>query len=555
MTRWLLAASSLLCCCLAARPTLAQTAPPTWRWAIGQRTHPQTGLGTLATDSQGNTYATGSYIDSIRLGPHTVLTHPFGGYLVKYSPTGSLLWTRELLGTGGGRIRLDAAGNIYLNGTTYGNTTSLQIGTSTIPVATNLFCSYVAKLNAQGQPLWLRTVGASTTGICSAADMDLDASGNIYMSGILTGTVNFGSFALSTGGPSSSGPSDAILLKLDPLGIPLWGRQGARTMLNHLPALNLTVSAAGDSYLTGSTSTDTGPFNGLAMPATGGFSDVLLVKYDTQGTPQWLRRYVTASTQQVASAHSAVLDGLGRLVVPLEYKGQLNLGSQTLNAGGAVRNGALATFDTATGNLVWVSTIQSPSYSFGYAVTTDATNNSYLVGEYSFSTVIGGQTLTYSNGRAGVVACLSPQGSLRWVKQTPDAIPYLVAISTGGQLSVGGSYQGAPTFDGTVLSQYNYTLTQSNGMFVAQFGALPLAVRTGPIAQPLALYPNPARTATTLPSLPSGTHVQVTDALGRIVYQTPSAGTLSLTGLAPGLYYVQATAPTGQLWRSQLAVE
>jgi hypothetical protein len=555
MTRWLLAAGYLLCFCLITRPTLAQTAAPTWRWAIGQRTHPQTGLGTLATDTQGNTYVTGSYLDSIRLGPRTVLNHSYGGYLAKYSPTGGLLWARELLGTGGGRIRLDAAGNVYLGGGTNGSITSLQVGTLSVPVVTNLFCGYIAKLDAQGQTLWLRTVGASTIGSCVAADMDLDASGNIYVSGVLYGTVNFGSFTLSTGGPASSGPTDAILLKLDPQGTPLWGRQGARTSLNYLPTFGLTVSAAGDCYLTGATSTDTGPFAGLSLPATGGFSDVLLVKYDAQGTPQWLRRYPTTSPQEVAIAHSAVLDGLGRLAVPLEYKGHLNLGSQTLDAGNAVRNGALATFDTATGNLVWVSTMQSPSYAFGYAVATDAANNLYFVGEYSFSTVIGGQTLSYPNGRAGVVACFSPQGSLRWVKQTPDAVPYLVATNTGGQLSVGGAYQGAPALDGIVLPQYNYTLTQSNGMFVAQFGDLPLAVRTGPTAQPLALYPNPAHTATTLPPLPSGTHVQVSDALGRTVYQTTSAGTLSLSSLTPGLYYVQATAPTGQLWRSQLAVE
>jgi hypothetical protein len=127
MTRWLLAAGYLLCFCLITRPTLAQTAAPTWRWAIGQRTHPQTGLGTLATDTQGNTYVTGSYLDSIRLGPRTVLNHSYGGYLAKYSPTGGLLWARELLGTGGGRIRLDAAGNVYLGGGTNGSITSLQV--------------------------------------------------------------------------------------------------------------------------------------------------------------------------------------------------------------------------------------------------------------------------------------------------------------------------------------------------------------------------------------------------------------------------------------------
>jgi hypothetical protein len=555
MNRWLLAASYLLCLCLAARPALAQTAPPTWRWAIGQRTNPQTGLGTMATDTQGNTYITGSYVDSIRLAPRTVLKRSYGGYLAKYSPTGSLLWAQELIGASGGRIRLDAAGNLYLSGGSGGTFSSLQIGTLIVPVVSNLFCGYVAKLDAQGQPLWLHTVGASTTGSFMAGDMDLDASGNIYVSAALSGTVNFGSFTLSTGGPASSGPADAILLKLDPQGTPLWGRQGARTSLNYLPRFSLTVSAAGDCYLTGNTATDTGPFAGLPLPAAVGFFDALLVKYDTQGTPQWLKRYTVGSAQELAIARSAVLDGLGRLAVPLEYNGRLNLGSLTLDAGAAARNGALATFDTATGNLVWVSTMQSPGYAFGYGVAVDAANNLYFVGEYSYSTVIGGQTLTYANGRAGVVACFSPQGTLRWVKQTPDAVPYLVTTNTGGQLSVGGSYQGAPVFDGITLPQYNYTLTQSNGQFVAQFGNLPLAVRTGPTAQALALYPNPAHAATTLPPLPSGTQVQVTDALGRTVYQTTNTGTLSISSLAPGLYYVQATAPTGQLWRSQLAVE
>jgi hypothetical protein len=509
----------------------------------------------MATDPQGNTYVIGAYLDSIRLGPRTVLNKSRAGYLAKYSPTGSLLWARDLVGTGGGRIRLDAAGNVYLGGGTYGSITALQVGTLSVPVVTNVFCGYIAKLDAQGQTIWLRTVGDSTTGTFFAADMDLDASGNIYLSAALNGTINFGSFSLSATGPASSGPADAILLKLDPQGSPLWGRQGARTSLNYLPTFGLTVSAAGDCYLTGSTSTDTGPFAGLPMPAAGGFSDVLLVKYNTQGTPQWLRRYPAASYQELGIAHSAVLDGLGRLVVPLEYKGHLNLGSQTLDAGGAVRNGALATFDTATGDLVWVSTMQSPAYAFGYGVAVDAANNLYFVGEYSYSTVIGGQTLTYANGRAGVVACFSPQGTMRWVKQTPDALPYLVATNTSGQLSVGGSYQGAPALDGIVLPQYDYTLTQSNGQFVAQFGNLPLAVRTGPTALALALYPNPAHAATTLPPLPSGTHLQVADALGRTVYQTTNTGTLSISSLAPGLYYVQATAPTGQLWRSQLVVE
>lgn len=535
-------------------PARAQTAPPSWKWVHSQRQHPQLGASSLASDSQGNVYVAGAYLDSVRLGPGTVFKHSYGGYLAKYSTAGALVWARELTGTTGGRIILDAAGNLYLGGTVSGGATALQIGSLSVPATKLVFCGYLAKLDAQGNPQWLRTVGSGTTGDCEVGDMGLDASGNIYLSGLLTGTVNFGAFTLSTGGPATSSPNDVFLLKLDPQGTPLWGRQGGRTTTTYSTSVSLTVSAGGDCYLTGATALDTAPFAGLPLPAKGGFCDVLLLKYNTQGAPQWLQRYPAGAAEELGIAHGAVLDGLGRLVVPLEYKGRLNLGSQTLDAGNAVRNGALATFDAATGNLVWVASMQSPAYSFGYAVAADAANNLYFLGEFSYSTIIGGQTLTTPLGRAGVVACFSPQGTMRWVKQVADAEPYLVAIG-GGQLSVAGTYQGAPAFDNLVLPQYNYTLTQSNGLFVAQFGTLALAERSGQSAQPLALFPNPTRSSVTLPALPPGTQVYLTDALGRTVLRPSSLPVVNVGSLAPGLYQVQAVAPNGQHWHSPLAVE
>ncbi|WP_310391749.1 hypothetical protein [Hymenobacter sp.] len=90
-------------------------------------------------------------------------------------------------------------------------------------------------------------------------------------------------------------------------------------------------------------------------------------------------------------------------------------------------------------------------------------------------------------------------------------------------------------------------------VFVAS--AAPL-LATRPARVPLVgVHPNPARAQCRLPALPPGSTVRLTDLRGSLVRQQAAAPTLSLTGLAPGLYLLTAQAP-GQAPRvARLAVE
>jgi len=84
------------------------------------------------------------------------------------------------------------------------------------------------------------------------------------------------------------------------------------------------------------------------------------------------------------------------------------------------------------------------------------------------------------------------------------------------------------------------------------------ATATARDAQAFALYPNPARSVVSVEG-PAFASASVLDALGRVVWQQPSAQAgqrqLSLGGLAPGVYIVRLTLPDGNVATRRLVME
>jgi hypothetical protein len=73
----------------------------------------------------------------------------------------------------------------------------------------------------------------------------------------------------------------------------------------------------------------------------------------------------------------------------------------------------------------------------------------------------------------------------------------------------------------------------------------------------VAAYPNPAHDQLHLPVLPAGSRVELIDALGRVTRTdlVSVTATVSVRGLAPGLYTIRATDAQGQLFAGKLMVE
>ncbi|RZL00945.1 MAG: hypothetical protein EOO62_23645, partial [Hymenobacter sp.] len=131
----------------------AQNAP-NWTSAVGLPITPAfAAQPAYATDAAGNTYLASSFSGSVTLAPGTTLTSAGfqDGVLAKYSPTGSLLWYKQLQGTyvdSFQKVIIDASGKIMLMGTA---SDGAQFGTVTFNTSSFGFGSMVlAQVDAQG---------------------------------------------------------------------------------------------------------------------------------------------------------------------------------------------------------------------------------------------------------------------------------------------------------------------------------------------------------------------------------------------------------------------
>lgn len=120
----------------------------------------------IAIDAQGNVYTMG-YVTSQNQG--------LNGAIIKYNPAGIPVWVRYYNGASNGDdylrdMKLDAAGNIYLTGTSFNTATQNDYIT--------------VKYNSAGTKLWeSRYIGNYVNGNNSAYSMALDAAGNVYVTG------------------------------------------------------------------------------------------------------------------------------------------------------------------------------------------------------------------------------------------------------------------------------------------------------------------------------------------------------------------------------------
>lgn len=535
-----------------------QAMPPSWTGAAVLPSAFQSTAQALATDAAGNAYLGGIFQQTLVPGPGTSFTAQgmSDGYVAKYSPAGTLLWARQLPGasyTVVHSVVVDAAGDVYVGG--YFND-QVALGTFSLMPAGGGTYLFLAKLDAQGQPQWLRQLGGGR-GLFSTG-MGLDAAGNAYFTGSFTTAITFGNQTLTLSNTVGVYEQALFLVKFNPQGTALWARAGGRELRGGSTpqyGAGLCVSPAGAAYLLWGSTPGAGDFDNLALPPSQGSNDAVIVKYSPQGTVEWLRAGGGPFADLV---QRATLDGSGQLLVTGLFAGTATFGTHTVAAPQSA--GLLLALDEATGSVNWVRALLTSSLNGAafYAPATDAAGNSYVGGSFDLDAIVETQALSAAGGRDALVASYTPQGALRWVQQssgTGDELPLYLACTGPDALTVAGALRGQGRFGTGTITSSNATVHEN--AFVARLGLLPSASRAAQAAAPLALFPNPAAGAGTvaLPPLPAGSRIVLSDNLGRQLRAASAALALPLNGLAPGLYLVQASAPDGRYWRSRLVVQ
>src|SRR5665213_1457032 len=179
----------------------------------------------IADDASGNSYVTGIFDSpTIIFGSDTLrnpnnANHTADVFLVKYDPSGNVLWAKSAIGADydeSNSVAVDALGNIFLTGVF--NSPTIIFSADTLTNASGSDDLFLVKYDAMGSVSWAKSAGGSLSD--QAYSVATDATGNAYITGRFSSpTIVFGFDTLT-----NAGYADIFLAKYNPSGNVIWAK-------------------------------------------------------------------------------------------------------------------------------------------------------------------------------------------------------------------------------------------------------------------------------------------------------------------------------------------
>ena len=208
----------------------------------------------------------------------------------------------------------------------------------------------------------------------------LDGSGNIYVTGYFSGTVDFDP-GLGTSFLTSTGSGDMFIIKLNNSGDLVWA-QGIGGEVKTILA-DVILDGDGNLYLTGQFRdiVDFDPGAGINNMTSAGGADIFVSKFDTAGNFLWAKSMGGASDDE---GYEIVLDNGGNVYATGTYSGTADFdpGIGITNLTSAGGNDIFVSKLDANGNFVWARSMGGTSSDEGNDIVLDSSGNIYTIGDY-----------------------------------------------------------------------------------------------------------------------------------------------------------------------------
>jgi len=312
-------------------------------------------------------------------------------------------------------VATDSSGNVYVTGGTKGG-----LDGNTSAGNTDLF---VVKYNSSGTKQWTKQLGSS--GLDSANGITIDSSGNVYVTGVTFGGLDWN---------TSAGANDLFVVKYNSSGTKEWTEQLGSASSDY--ANGVATDSSGNVYVAGVT------YGGLDGNSKGN-SDLFVVKYNSSGTKQWTKQY---GTDRYDEARGVATDSSGNVYVVGGTKGNLNGIS---NSG---RTDAFVIKFNSSGTKQWTKKLGTWQNDLANGVATDSSGNFYVTG-FTYQHLDGNT----SAGKADLfVVKYNSSGTKQWTKQLGtskhDRARGVATDSSGNVYVTGDTYGG---LDGNTNAGYN----------------------------------------------------------------------------------------------------
>ncbi len=464
---------------------------------------------TVALDAQGNVFVAGIYFSQTDMdpGPATLFLPPptqvlsTGNFISKFDNDGNLIWAKAHGAPYGSmwnrQLKTDAAGNVYLAGYFLGDMVFTS-NTQSITLSTNAanYDGYVLKYDTNGNILNALQIGSPTYNDY-IRDMDVDAAGNVALTGGYRGTVDFDPSTATLQHSSNNNSEDIFVAKYD---------------------TNLALQWAHSFGRPNSTNADTG----------------YAVTFDLDGHVISSGSFRSIADFNPDPQEEFIMESVG---IGSEFFLKL----------------------TGAGQFVWAKTIgaMSPDFTINYSertfdLATDTDGNIFITGHY-----VSHMDADPSEGVYNLVANgggyqafnlkLSANGDFGWARSygavgsNLSADGRSIAVNAFGEVIVSGRFQGSMDFNPGGTPVMLSSSFSSYGSFLMSIAPAPLQLDDRERLQVLG-YPNPFNGAVYFTGQVDS--VDVYDAQGRLVLSSQNAG-FDGSGLAPGWYLARLNTPDG----------
>lgn len=393
------------------------------------------------------------------------------------APCGQHLWSRRFPATMSTWVTgaaIDPSGNIVLHGTFGGAVeiggipATIELGDITLTATTD-YTPWIAKFAPDGTPMWGRILGEDIPDMYGQSligthdgNIVITDDGGVIMTGRCVDAIDFGD------GPILGTELDPFVVRLSAAGDVEWGHRfaGLGEAAYDPPGMFAAAGADGDTWVAGTLfgSIDLG---GETLVSTG-YGDVLLIRFDAAGQPEWHRQLGNPGMQVVGGI---AVDGDGAPIVVGHLEGSLTVENVELISAGL--GDVFVIKWTAAGTLAWARRFgENRDQSAGsVAVVGD---RMFISGTFEKEIDLGGGPLNAGFDEWGWVAqpflaAFDAEGTHQWSRRAvADDTGYLAGPLIGGVSSdfiVGTGYISADLdFGGTRFGD-------ADGGFVAVFDA------------------------------------------------------------------------------------
>ncbi len=305
----------------------------------------------IKVDGVGNVYVTG---ESFGIGTD------YDFVTIKYNAQGVQQWVQRYDGPDNdddcaNALTIDNYGNVYVTGESFSYSSNYDYVT--------------IKYSSLGSQLWLQRYNGAGNGIDFPNAISIDASNNVYITGMSWGT-----------GTSY----DYATIKYSPSGVQQWIQRYNGTGNNSDDGRALVLDNSGNVYVTG------------VSFGVSSYEDFTTIKYNTQGVQQWVNRY-NGQTHSYDEASCLVIDNENNLYITGASEGS-----------GTYFDYATIKYN-ANGERLWTARYNGPGNGRDYAhsVAIDILGNVYVTGEsYNSGTDYDFTTIKYN-----------PNGVEQWVQR------------------------------------------------------------------------------------------------------------------------------------------